>query len=139
MRKPAKELSHSLIRKPRRPYCDCCARAQPRETPHRRNFEVTEVATEFGDVIAGDFLTAQDDHVRSVGTGVKIRYPTNTRDADECTLALEKFVGMKTRPNLFYFDKEAGLLAAGTRLSYQLPTRIAAFRAASYQHHGCAC
>ena len=67
MRKQAKELSHLLIHKPRRPYCEHCVRAQLRESPHRRSAGVTKVVTNFGDIVTGAFLTSQDDSMRGAG------------------------------------------------------------------------
>ena len=82
-----------------------------------------ERAAKFGDIVTGDFLTAQADDfrggLRDFGSGEKMCYHTRTRETDDCVLALEKFLGPNTKPSLFYSDKEGGLVAACRRLAFQ--------------------
>ena len=55
-------------------------------------------------------------NLRDLGSGTKMCYPTRTGEADDCVLALEKFLGSNAKPNRFYSDKEGGLVAASKRL-----------------------
>ena len=64
-----RELPCLFIHKPSNPYCPYCVRAKMRGSPHR---PCMERPTRFGDVVAGDFLTVQEDHVWASAGGIML-------------------------------------------------------------------